>query len=275
MVVNIPQNRRAFTLIELLVVVSIIAILIALLLPALGRARVVGIRVRCASQFQQLGVAHALYMENNAQVFPYHRKPLGPGARPSPGLTRIRELAAEASGPAPDLNEETWFTLIFEYGDTDKLYRCPDIQAGSFAWGFTAHDIGYGQNSYFLGQMPGRQGEQAGDLPSGYEVPLDSVKAPSMCLNLADSGQRSDGVWSLSLWWPYINAVKVGVTNQRHDNTANVLFVDTHVEVIGDPDSNINPRVDNTPEFIEYWDPQQRRDVFRASRTGGRGGGRP
>ncbi len=50
-------DQRAFTLIELLVVVSLIVLLVALLLPALGRAREIGRRTVCASNLQQIGNA--------------------------------------------------------------------------------------------------------------------------------------------------------------------------------------------------------------------------
>jgi len=63
-----PQNRVAgFTLIELLVVISIIALLIAILLPALTQARDSARRISCASQLKQWGIAHSLYATDNDQ----------------------------------------------------------------------------------------------------------------------------------------------------------------------------------------------------------------
>ncbi len=53
--------KARFTLVELLVVVAIIAILAAMLLPALGRARLVAVRSTCISRHRQLGVAAAMY----------------------------------------------------------------------------------------------------------------------------------------------------------------------------------------------------------------------
>ena len=50
------SNNRAFTLIELLVVVGIIAILVAILMPALATARQSALRTQCASQLRQLGI---------------------------------------------------------------------------------------------------------------------------------------------------------------------------------------------------------------------------
>ena len=63
------MNRR-FTLIELLVVIAVIAILVAMLLPALGKARERGRAIACMSNLKQLGTVFVLYCDNHKGYLP-------------------------------------------------------------------------------------------------------------------------------------------------------------------------------------------------------------
>ncbi|MBL4701500.1 prepilin-type N-terminal cleavage/methylation domain-containing protein [bacterium AH-315-I18] len=62
---TVPQPMTGFTLIELLVVISIISLLIAILLPALGQARASGRKILCATNLRQVSLTQFLYMDDH------------------------------------------------------------------------------------------------------------------------------------------------------------------------------------------------------------------
>src|SRR5512137_1936970 len=120
------HQNRGFTLIELLVVIAIIAILMAILVPTLHRAREQGQRAACLSNLKQLNVAWILYADENDNKI-VHGCTGKPGESPIPAN---EDGWVHWAGYSDATSEQAQIRAIedgalFPYCKTQKLYRCP------------------------------------------------------------------------------------------------------------------------------------------------------
>jgi type II secretory pathway pseudopilin PulG len=115
--------RVAFTVVELLVVIAIIAILAAMLLPALARGREQARVVQCRSNQRQIGVAFELYRQDYASCYPTVHPPQGynwrsyrfGGGDPDPKIASLPGFGLESATGR----------LLWHYSYSQKVYHCP------------------------------------------------------------------------------------------------------------------------------------------------------
>jgi len=112
------KHNRGFTLIELLVVIAIIAILAAMLLPALARAKARAQEVVCLSNMKQWGLADTMYVDDNQQVFPprYQDAYASTVAQDNPPWLAIPNYHNQNEG------DDVWFNALPSYVADKPMY---------------------------------------------------------------------------------------------------------------------------------------------------------
>lgn len=128
--------RKAFTLIELLVVISIIALLIAILLPALSKAQESARITQCASNLHQQGIATFTYANDNQFALPYVMKNLAnPYSMVLPHQTRYFQQGSVGPNGNHSAYSLLWYGGYFTSGQS--LY-CPSQQDPVFTYEYYA-----------------------------------------------------------------------------------------------------------------------------------------
>lgn len=212
-----------FTLIELLVVISIIALLMSILIPALGKAKKVAQAAVCLSNLHQFGVACKMYTQDNKGRMP------------------------------PEDGEYNWITPLLPYFENVDLLLCPSakkpvVPPTGWQWGrkFKAwvaeeDDVlfvgSYGINLYVSQNSSGGRGDKLwGSLNTIKGAAYIPVLTDSACEEDSplpdDQPPAYDGQTYEGEGGSNVNEIKDRCIN-RHNEAINVLFADWHVERVG------------------------------------------
>jgi prepilin-type N-terminal cleavage/methylation domain-containing protein/prepilin-type processing-associated H-X9-DG protein len=212
------RKIRAFTLIELLVVIAIIAILMAILIPTLNRAREQGKRISCMSNLKQLMLAWDMYASDNDGkiVFAITSSSAETDTQFGGSSTKRQKAWVYYMGAnATEVQQRQGLRDggLYEYVKEEKLFKCPTGVRGEL--------ITYS----ITDAMNGHRGHMA--MPPKHPIMIRTdIKSPAMRMVFLDEGMLSSSSWTLwydqPRWWDQVT--------KRHDVGTNISMVDGHVD---------------------------------------------
>ena len=200
-VTTVQKPHRGFTLIELLVVIAIIAILAAMLLPAMARAKSKASAVQCVSQMRQIGLATAMYADDNEGALPRSsHSAMAYGQLPW-GYALVPYLLGKQY-TQPDSRWTNLFTT---------LYHCPKDPGKKTDWS-------YGKNVY-----PELSADETGG-PTWNR--LSQIPRPTATVLYAEKISSSMADHLMAHFW--LEGAQPEVDRNRHDQRSNYVFCDGH-----------------------------------------------
>ena len=182
-----PDASRAFTLIELLVVIGIIAVLVGILLPALGSARRSANTIVCGSRMRQVAIGWQIYADDNRDISVPGQPgrfadesdnlyPLGNGVQYRPRWFAVIGAAAgfdAYANPSPDRADEHSLPV-----DGSEVFLCPTVPE----WTST-RNYAYGYNHQFLGNARFTEIDSGGSSFINFPVRATTISSSQTVLH--------------------------------------------------------------------------------------------